>query len=257
MNIVAYESIDTINKAITESGISTWNKGYEYYDIGGNHTNIVMAVSNGEVTIKSGYQTVTARVYALSGGVKPYENKVLAPMIYSLEEREVGVWIDDKPLYQKTFDKRSLYLPDNAWSNNILGTTGIQIVNYEGYFCLGADAEPSISYSYYRSSSEYFTTTISNSYSDISVRPNMNYGAIYAGLITIWYTKNSDVPGSGSYNTFGELMHHYSTEEKVVGTWVDGNTLYEKSYTNFSSLTGQSRTLDFQLSGIDVWHGNC
>ena len=84
----------------------------------------------------------------------------------------------------------------------------------------------------------------------------MNAGInVTTGTITIWYTKNSDVPGSGSYNTFGELMHHYSTEEKVVGTWVDGNTLYEKSYTNFSSLTGQSRTLDFQLSGIDkIWY---
>ncbi|MBP5597345.1 MAG: hypothetical protein J6Y02_18360 [Pseudobutyrivibrio sp.] len=178
----------------------------------------------------------------------------LAPMIYSLEEREVGVWVDDKPLYQRTFDKRSLYLADSAWSNKILGTTGIHIVNYEGYFCLGADAEPTISYSYYRSSSEYFTATVDTSYSDINVRPNMNYGAIYAGLITIWYTKDSDVPGSGSYGSLGVPMVHYDDTEKVVGTYF-GKTLYEKSYTNFSSLTGQSRTLDFGLSGIDkIWY---
>lgn len=25
-------------------------------------------------------------------------------------------------------------------------------------------------------------------------------------------------------------MHHYSTDEQVVGTWIDGKTLYEKSY---------------------------
>lgn len=153
----------------------------------------------------------------------------LAPMIYSTEEREVGVWVDNKPLYQKTFDKRSLYLSDNAWSNNILGTTGIHIVNYEGYFCLGADAEPSISYSYYRSSTEYFTSTIDSSYSDINVCPNMNYGAIYAGLITIWYTKDSDVAGSGSYGSLGVPMEHYDNTEKVIGTWF-GDTLYEKSY---------------------------
>lgn len=178
----------------------------------------------------------------------------LAPMIYSTEEREVGAWVDNKPLYQRTFDKRSLYLSDNTWSNNILGTTGIHIVDYEGYFCLGADAEPSISYSYYRSSTEYFTATIDSSYSDINVRPNMNYGAIYAGLITIWYTKDSDVPGSGSYSSSGVPMVHYDDTEKVVGTYF-GKTLYEKSYTNFSSLTGQSRTLDFGLSGIDkIWY---
>ena len=256
MNIVAYESIDTINKAITESGISTWNKGYEYYDIGGNHTNIVMAVSNGEVTIKSGYQTVTARVYALSGGVKPYENKVLAPMIYSTEEREVGVWIDNKPLYQKTYVKNNIVLTDNNWTNGVLGTSGIYITDFKAYFGLENTSNSNFPYSYYRNNSEFFTPIIDTSHEDINVRPNMNAGVnVTTGTITIWYTKNSDVPGSGSYNTFGELMHHYSTEEKVVGTWVDGNTLYEKSYTNFSSLTGQSRTLDFQLSGIDkIWY---
>lgn len=182
------------------------------------------------------------------------KDDIFAPIIYSTDEREVGAWVDDKPLYQRTFDKRSLYLSDNTWSNNILGTTGIHIVDYEGYFCLGADAEPSISYSYYRSSSEYFTATIDTSYSDINVRPNMNYGAIYAGLITIWYTKDSDVPGSGSYGSLGVPMVHYDDTEKVVGTYF-GKTLYEKSYTNFSSLTGQSRTLDFGLSGIDkIWY---
>lgn len=174
----------------------------------------------------------------------------LAPMIYSTEEREVGVWVDNKPLYQKTFDKRSLYLSDNAWSNNILGTTGIHIVNYEGYFCLGADAEPSISYSYYRSSTEYFTSTIDSSYSDINVRPNMNYGAIYAGLITIWYTKDSDVAGSGSYGSLGVPMEHYDNTETVVGTWF-GETLYEKTVT-FTAPSGNGNHTIMDLSGWNM-----
>ena len=176
---------------------------------------------------------------------------MLAPMIYSFEEREVGVWIDDKPLYQKTFDKRSLYLADSTWSNNILGTTGIQIVNYEGYFCLGADTEPSISYSYYRSSSEYFTATIDSSYSDINVRPNMNYGAIYAGLITIWYTKDSDVAGSGSYGSLGVPMVHYDDTEKVVGTYF-GKPLYEKSYENIAGTGTMVNVTLSDLSNIET-----
>ena len=170
-----------------------------------------------------------------------------SPTIYSFEEREIGTWVDDKPLYQKTFDKRGLYLADNTWSNNILGTTGIHIVNYEGYFCLGADAEPSISYSYYRSSTEYFTSTIDSSYSDINVRPNMNYGAIYAGLITIWYTKDSDVAGSGSYGSLGVPMEHLSGDVHAVGTDERGKTIYEVTLNQDTfpllASTGTSRAL--------------
>ena len=29
-------------------------------------------------------------------------------------------------------------------------------------------------------------------------------------------------------------MHNYSTEEKVVGTWINGKTLYEKTFANLS-----------------------
>lgn len=171
----------------------------------------------------------------------------LAPMIYSFEEREVGVWSDDKPLYQKSFDKRSLYLADNTWSNSILGTTGIHIVNYEGYFCLGAGVEPTIPYSYYRSSTEFFTSTIDTSYSDINVRPNMNYGAIYAGIVTIWYTKNSDVAGSGSYGSLGVSMEHYDNTERVIGTYF-GETLYQKTIPN-NSITGTTTTIQ---TGVNI-----
>lgn len=32
-------------------------------------------------------------------------------------------------------------------------------------------------------------------------------------------------------------MHHYSTDEQVVGTWIDGSTLYEKTYSVSSSVS--------------------
>lgn len=66
VSLLGYVSIDVINKVISESGISKFNMGYEYYDTGGNHTNISMTIDSGNVVCKSGYNTVTARVYALS-----------------------------------------------------------------------------------------------------------------------------------------------------------------------------------------------
>lgn len=152
----------------------------------------------------------------------------LAPMIYSTEEREVGVWVDDKPLYQKTFDLTSQALTDNTWNNGILGTTGISIKSYKGYFNLGTGAI--FPYEYYRNNSEFFTVVTDANASDINVRPNMNAGTpVYAGIVTIWYTKDSDVAGSGSYGSLGVPMEHYDNTEKVVGTWL-GDTLYEKTF---------------------------
>lgn len=64
-SIVTVQSIANINKFTEVSGL-TFNQGYEYYDIAGNHTYIVMSISSGSVTIRSGYGTVTAKIYALS-----------------------------------------------------------------------------------------------------------------------------------------------------------------------------------------------
>lgn len=158
------------------------------------------------------------------------------PIIYSLSEREVGTWIDGKPLYQKTFNKMDVVLSDNSWTNSILGTTGIAIKQYEGYFAL--DGYTSLfSYEYYRGSSEYFTANI-NSSGDINVRPNMNAGVdVLAGIITIWYTKNSDVPGGGQYTSLGIPAVHYSTDEQVIGTWIDGSTIYQKIFILSNPIT--------------------
>lgn len=164
----------------------------------------------------------------------------LAPMIYSAEEREVGVWVDDKPLYQKTFDLTSQALTDNTWNNGILGTTGISIKSYKGYFNLGTGAI--FPYEYYRNNSEFFTVVTDQNSSDINVRPNMNAGTpVYAGIVTIWYTKNSDVAGSGSYGSLGVPMEHYDSAERVVGTYF-GETLYQKTIPNIS-ITGTTNTI--------------
>lgn len=63
---VAEESMANIQKLLDVSLETTWNMGGEYADTAGNHTNVAMSVTNGLVTARSGYNTVTAKVYALS-----------------------------------------------------------------------------------------------------------------------------------------------------------------------------------------------
>ena len=70
---------------------------------------------------------------------------------------------------------------------------------------------------------------------------------------TLQYTKTTDTAGSGTWTPQGVPAKHYSTEEKVIGTWIDGSTIYEKTYTGLnlsisSSAWGSSSILK---TGID------
>lgn len=213
--------------------------GQDYMLTGYHYVNSVALIafinytSDTTITVKS-TASATPTIYHKIQGIKFCGT--LAPQIFSTEEKEIGVWIDNKPLYQKTFDLTSQALTDNAWNNGILGTTGISIKSYKGYFNLGA--ESLFPYEYYRNNSEFFTVVTGADSADINIRPNMNAGtSVYAGIVTIWYTKDSDVAGSGSYGSLGIPMEHYDNTEKVVGTWL-GDTLYEKTF----NVTGLSCT---------------
>lgn len=153
------------------------------------------------------------------------------PVIYSTEEREIGVWTDGKPLYQKTFilnptqatetiDISSLHI-DKMVSRNTTctrdtGGSGIQQkdVQYRSE-SVGSDT--------YGLICEIRGTDL---YFDIS---GYNYSQITEIRATLQYTKTTDVAGSGSWTPQGVPTHHYSTDEQVIGTWIDGSTLYEKT----------------------------
>ena len=157
------------------------------------------------------------------------------PVIYSNKEREIGVWTDGKPLYQKTVHINALpstaytavSYPHNIanidqicgyeaiarWSNGQIvqiprlalynGTTWSATANY----CFGVDG---------------ITKT------DIVLLSGSDRSALNAD-VTIQYTKTTDTAGGGTWNNDGTPMHHYTTSEKIIGTWVDGSTLYEKT----------------------------
>ena len=156
-----------------------------------------------------------------------------SPIIYSLTEREVGVWIDGKPLYQKSF----CFTPSSLDETINLSFLDIKdIISGAGYWT--------------RYSGNVYTQyplgdceTPSFSGYDINVRYEVangnlrfiisGYGAEDVNQIryTLQYTKTTDNPGTGRWTPSGVPAHHYSTEEQVIGTWIDGKTLYEKTFT--------------------------
>ena len=156
--------------------------------------------------------TNTLRIYTGTGteiivtkvvGIKT-SGDYFSPIIYSTEEREVGVWIDNKPLYQKTF-VGSYTLNGDSWRN-----TGESITN--GGVCIKCEAVKTDSNS---SDSVCVWGEIDASDGHIEIFNPRNAGSVTANQFTIWYTKTTDTAGSGSYNTLGVPTVHYSTDESI------------------------------------------
>ena len=181
--------------------------------------------------------TVTGyMVYGLTFGT----NNIFTPQIYSLEEREVGVWIDGKPLYQKTIQ----FAPTQAndWQSHNHEISNIEkvvnswmIVNYNNVIAAYPVPQQrtgqSSGFSYYIDS-----TFIQYINSWLSTESLVN--------VTIQYTKTTDTAGSGDWTPSGVPAHHYSTDEQVVGTWIDGSTVYEKSFSGLSIIIPSNTWVD-------------
>lgn len=155
---------------------------------------------------------------------------VIQPIIYSDEEREVGVWRDGKPLYQKTFTA------DMAGQQSVVipfSDSDIFVIKFE---CIahqeGSDGIISIEP---KTSGSLFTVETVEGYGIYTrtglriTRPSTSSYEPPTIYCTVWYTKAADTSGSGTWTPSGVPAVHYSTNEQIVGTWIDGSTLYQKT----------------------------
>ena len=160
------------------------------------------------------------------------------PLIYSDEEREVGVWRDGKPLYQKAiFFSQGVTLSTN-WTD-INANIPVDLIVYA---------------SAYRNSDGFYNilkASQGNNTGEISIR--LESGSFSADVVLMQYTKTTDTAGSGKYTTYGGLTHHYSTTEQVIGTWIDGKPLYEISVSDDTERDGSlssEQTIYVNISNI-------
>ena len=148
-------------------------------------------------------------------------NVKVQPVIYSTDEREIGVWTDGKPLYQKT-----IYCGATGGYETTVSVNH-NISNIDKFiFIFGCfdDGEPVPTVNggsdYIRLSAD--STKIYIKYKDSwDTHTNLS--------VTVQYTKTTDTAGSGIWATNGAPAKHYSTTEQVIGTWIDGSTIYEKT----------------------------
>lgn len=178
------------------------------------------------------------------------------PIIYSEEEREVGVWIDNKPLYQKTILTQTSTTSNSIEALHNISNLG-EVVHYETNFRFKTndyDQRRFIPQFYSDMSSTYSATLY---YID-STKMYLYYGDWLKSMtsgeqtlkITLWYTKDSDTAGSAQYTTLGVPAVHYSTDEQVIGTWIDGKPLYQKTYSINETIYNQDKTID--VSSLNI-----
>ena len=188
-------------------------------------------------------------MYLIKEAGTPPTGEYYNPVIYSTEEREVGVWIDNKPLYQKSVMCGSItnrstislgienvehisFVPEGSWIND--GDRPLPYV-------IGSDASNNIG--------GYFTIGTS----DTSFEVRMGNGSASDsrnGVITVQYTKTTDVAGSGAYTTLGVPAVHYTTDEQVIGTWIDGKPLYQKTVDTGVLPNSTLKTVAHNISDI-------
>ena len=161
---------------------------------------------------------------------------IVSDLNYSTEEQLTGKrWIDGKPIYQKTyvinapvrgswtvFDERTTFdnLIDDSFRIIDNNSTSEQI--YRGMTSDGNSTRVSVSKngSAGKGLSYYIGTGI---WSNQAV-------TTLTAVIIVQYTKTTDTASSPVALPKVEALHVYSTEGKVVGTWIDGQKIYEKTW---------------------------
>ena len=133
---------------------------------------------------------------------------------YSTDEKVVGRWTDGKPLYQKT-----IYAATATKYLNIQDMTGKELKQLDGVFDNGSAKEVLP----YADNGGYvcLVHVLSN---NLQVYLN-TFSSVTNLYVTICYTKSAD----SASTTTEQKPTHYSTDEQVIGTWIDGKPLYQKT----------------------------
>lgn len=170
----------------------------------------------------------------LGGAVPAYVNMFRKSDIYDGTEKVIGGWFG-KPLYQKTI---SATMPDGTNQGyKEIETTVTDLDIMVDIHCVSYDATNNIMVPSATYGSSQYERGISYSRASEKI-------ALYAGTnrssetayITMRYTKTSDA--ADSFNNID--ANSYSTDERVVGTWIDGKPIYQKTYTGTTPSTVSS-----------------
>lgn len=150
-------------------------------------------------------------------------NKFSRSDLYSTDEKMIGRWTDGKPLYQKTFIGN--FTPSTAQRvyTQLADLSSLNIDKPTN--CNGVVKEQSGYFKFLNVSDKgdaaVYTIVITDDKKLSILTSGTNEQTDY--IITLQYTKTTDSPVEIGIDT------DYSTDEKIIGTWIDGKPLYQKT----------------------------
>lgn len=152
-------------------------------------------------------------VVNISGG----SNLILDAQIYTTEEKQVGVWRDKKPLYQKTIVLNSeITVSNTTWTSTGVTASSLDVETYVR--CVAQNSGGTC----------WDAVNVATIGGYVSLTAWRNGDTIGVKEFTIQYTKTTDTAGSGGYEAYGFSPVIYSDVERVIGVWRDNKPLYAK-----------------------------
>lgn len=199
-----------------------------------------MSLDSDQITAKN-FKTFYEQIRPYLNGSfpTPIANKFSKGDMYSTDERIIGQWIDGKPLYQRTYNITSVTRPETKVAHGISNIDSI--VDFNIKFVSNTDTT-------FEGNANWVNNTDgSTSYSVSEGRVDKTYivariksgelGTVEKIFCTIQYTKTTDTPIEIGSDT------DYSTTEKIIGTWIDGKPVYQKTVVGSTVISPNERQL--------------
>ena len=176
----------------------------------------------------------------LNGQVPTFANQFSRSDLYSTSEKIVGSWKDGKPLYQKTIECEAL--PNNTTKSVAHGVSNLdKIVDIKGCAYRSSDglfvSLPRVA------TSTTYMCEINVKSGNVNITSSTDLSAFGWSYVTIQYTKTTDSAikvGTGT---------DYSTDEQIIGSWIDGKPLYQKT---FSGTVSSANNISYVSIGASV-----
>lgn len=186
---------------------------------------------NTEVTEQGvSINTIMSLLEGKAAGSGEGETVVIDATVYSTEERVVGKWIDNKPLYRKTLEASSTITSTSSLNDVVIDheASNVDVIFLgDGGFVKDSSGtfHPINSANHISNTSVQVLKTVVNK---TRIWTSISAGMIPTGdvleRVTIYYTKTTDV---ATDEDLGSL--NFSTDEQSIGTDIDGSVLYQKT----------------------------
>jgi hypothetical protein len=182
----------------------------------------------------------------LGGMPEMVANKFSKGDLYSTDEKMIGQWVDGKPLYQKTIYFEALSNMSYVTKPHGVSDLG-EVVFLTGIASNGV-ARNIIPFAHDQSVASQILLMVNGADIEIDNR-GYDYSTFHA-YVTFQYTKTTDSPISIGNDT------DYSTEEKIIGTWIDGKPIYQKTITGLNIKFNWVSTQVTMASNVDALIGD-